>query len=258
MRTNLFAPVVLATLTLAASTSAPKEEKPEVPQGPPAFDVAGMDTTVKPCDDFDAYANGTWKKNNPVPPTESRWGGFNILAKENLEVKVKGIIDELLAKKDAKKGSEEQLVSDLYRSFMDTVTIEKLGVTPLKPWFDRIDGMKDIGEYAVLAGELQKIGVSQFIGMGAMADMRNSKMNTLYSSQAGLSLGERSYYDKTDSGMVRIRAEFVKHVDTMFGLAGLPEKNAGATLLAFETGLAKLQLTNIQTRNPEIYKAVPF
>ena len=62
----------------------------------PAFDVSGMDKTVKPCDDFDQFANGNWKKQNPIPSTEGAWGAFNILDKETREVKIKGIVKDLL------------------------------------------------------------------------------------------------------------------------------------------------------------------
>ncbi len=249
--------LIIALVGLTACTTKPKMNKTAHPTAP-AFDVADMDTTVKPCNDFDQFANGIWKEKNPVPSTESRWGAFNILAKENLEVKVKSIIDTLMVGKEAAKGSTPQLVGDFYHSYMDTTTLEQLGATPLKPWMDRIDALKDLKEQANLSGEYARLGVSTFVGLSAEADMQNSKMNILYSAQDGLSLGERSYYEKTDSAMVNIRKEFVQHVDRMFGLAGLPEKNVGEAILKFETGLAKLQLTNIQRRDPDIYKKVTF
>jgi putative endopeptidase len=242
---------------LSACTSKP-EMADNKPPAVPAFDVSGMDTTANPCDDFDRFANGTWKDKNPVPSTESRWGAFAILAKENLEVKVKSIIDTLLVRKDAEKGSTAQLVADFYRSYMDTATLEKLGATPLKPWMDRIDSLASLEDFAALSGAYGRIGVSSFVSLYAQPDQQNSRMNTLYSDQGGLSLGERSYYEKTDSAMVNIRKEFVQHVDTMFALAGLAEEHPGQTILAFETGLAKLQLTNIQRRDPAIYRKLAF
>lgn len=229
-----------------------------VPLDALAFDPAAMDTSAGPCDDFDRFANGRWLDHNPVPPTESRWGSFNILAKENLEVKVRGIIEELLTRKDLPTGTDEQLIADLYRSYMDTGTIEQLGASPLKPYFDRIDAITSVQDHAALAGRMQRMGVGQWLMFSARPDMRNSRVNTLFSAQGGLSLGERSYYDKMDTGMVRIRAEFVKYVDTLFGLAGLPEKDAGARILAFETALAQLQLTNIQARDPQIWTRMAF
>ena len=249
--------LLLPLVALAACTSEPKMPETQTPKVP-AFDVAGMDTTAKPCDDFDRFANGTWKDKNPVPATESRWGAFGILAKENLEVKMKSIIEKLMTEKNAKKGSTPQLVGDFYRSYMDTVTLEKLGATPLKPWMDRIDALSNLKEQAALSGEYARLGSSSFVGLYAQPDQQNSKMNTLWSDQDGLSLGERSYYEKTDSAMVNIRKEFVHHVDTMFSLAGLSEKNVGQTILDFETGLAKLQLTNIERRDPSIYTKMAF
>lgn len=94
--------LLLPLVALAACTSEPKMPETQTPKVP-AFDVAGMDTTAKPCDDFDRFVNGTWKDKNPVPATESRWGAFGILAKENLEVKMKSIIEKLMTEKDAKK-----------------------------------------------------------------------------------------------------------------------------------------------------------
>lgn len=230
----------------------------QAPPRVPAFDATGMDTSASPCVDFDRFANGKWKDNNPVPSTESRWGAFGILAKENLEVKVKGIIDTLLTRNDAPKGSTAQLVGDFYRSYMDTATLEQLGATPLKPWLDRIDALKNLQEQAALAGELGRLGVSSFVGLYAQPDQQNSKMNVLYSDQSGLSLGERSYYESTDSAMANIRKEFTGHVDKMFSLAGIADPAPGTSILAFETGLAKLSLTNIQRRNPSIYSKIAF
>ena len=98
----------------------------------PAFDLTTMDTTVKPCVDFDGYVNGNWKKHNPIPSTEGSWGSFDILDKETREVKIKGIINELLAMDNPKKGTEPQLIAGYYRSYMDTVTIAKRGISPIK------------------------------------------------------------------------------------------------------------------------------
>lgn len=249
----------LSSLALfAACTSEPKMTETDTAPKVAAFDVANMDTTIRPCDDFDSFANGNWKKNNPVPSTEWRWGAFNMLAKENLEVKIRGIVDELMAGPESPKGSTAQLVGDFYRSYMDTARLEELGAAPLKPWMDQIDAVKDLKAQAQLSGRLARLDVGSFLGLYADADMHNSHMNILYVGQDGLSLGERSYYEKTDSAMLNIRKEFVQHVDKMFSLAGLPEQHAGETILKFETGLAKLQLTNIERRDPDIYKKITF
>jgi len=216
----------------------------------PAFEVSSIDSTVQPCEDFDGFVNGNWKKLNPIPSTESRWGAFNVLDKENKEVRLKGIILTLAEQKDLKKGTEEQQISDFYRSFLDTATIDKLGITPLKPYLDKINGVQSLADWIKVSGDLQNIGIPAPFGFGVDADARNSKMNAVYEGQDGLSLGEKSYYERQDSSTKNVRTEFVSHVDKQFSQAGFTDKEPGKTVLDFETKIAKLQLSNVQLRDP--------
>jgi putative endopeptidase len=216
----------------------------------PAFEVSSIDSTVQPCDDFDGFVNGNWKKLNPIPSTESRWGAFNVLDKENKEVRLKGIILTLAEQKDLKKGTEEQQISDFYRSFLDTATIDKLGITPLQPYLDKINTVQSLKDWTKVSGELQNIGISCPFGFAIDADARNSKMNAVYEGQDGLSLGEKSYYERQDSSTKNVRSEFVAHVNKQFEQAGFKDTDPGKTVLDFETKVAKIQLTNVQLRDP--------
>ncbi|SDF18401.1 putative endopeptidase [Dyadobacter soli] len=249
-----------AALALVVSLAGCKKEKEETDTTKvPGFELTSLDSTAKACDDFDAYANGGWKKNNPIPGTESRWGAFGILDKENKEVRLKGIIEEITKVQDRKKGSEEQQIADYYQSFLDTATVEKRALEPLKPYLDKINAVTSLKDLAAVTGELQKVGVETVTGFGVEGDLRNSKVNILYQGQDGLSLGERSYYDRTDSSTVKVRGEFVKHVDKMFSMAGFPDANPGQTILDFETKVAKLQLTNVELRDPvKTYNKMAF
>jgi predicted metalloendopeptidase len=216
----------------------------------PAFDISSIDSTVNPCDDFDQFVNGNWKKNNPIPSTESRWGAFNVLDKQNKEVRLKGIIQDLAGKTDLKKGTEEQQISDFYRSFYDTATVEKLGITPLQPYLDKINAVQTLAEWVKVSGELQNLGISTVAAFAIDADARNSKMNAVYENQDGLSLGEKSYYERQDAETKTVRDEFVKHIDKQFTQAGFKDANPGKTILDFETKLAKIQLSNVELRDP--------
>ncbi|MGX5855322.1 M13 family metallopeptidase [Dyadobacter jiangsuensis] len=249
-----------AALALVVSLAGCKKEKEETDTTKvPGFDVSSLDSTAKACDDFDTYANGGWKKKNPIPGTESRWGAFGILDKENKEVRLKGIIEEITKVQDRKKGTEEQQIADYYQSFLDTTTVEKRALEPLKPYLDKINAVASLKDLAAVAGEMQKVGVETVTGFGVEGDLRNSKVNILYQGQDGLSLGERSYYDRTDSSTVKVRGEFVKHIDKMFSMAGFPEANPGQTILDFETKVAKLQLTNVELRDPvKTYNKMAF
>ncbi|MGV3603336.1 MAG: M13 family metallopeptidase [Dyadobacter fermentans] len=249
-----------AALALVVTLAGCKKEKEETDATKvPGFDVSSLDSTAKACEDFDTYANGGWKKKNPIPGTESRWGAFGILDKENKEVRLKGIIEEIAQGKDRKKGSEEQQIADYYQSFLDTATVEKRALEPLKPYLDKINAVASLKDLAAVAGEMQKVGVETVTGFGVEGDLRNSKVNILYQGQDGLSLGERSYYDRTDSSTVKVRGEFVQHIDKMFTMAGFTDANPGQTILDFETKLAKLQLTNVELRDPvKTYNKMAF
>ena len=62
-----------------------------------SIDLADMDTTVNPAADFDAYANGGWKKRFPIPDEKSRFGAFDLLA-DTGEVQVQTLITEIATK----------------------------------------------------------------------------------------------------------------------------------------------------------------
>ncbi len=241
---------LMASVVIVSASCNKEKDKESTAEKVPGFSLTSLDSTVKACDDFDSYVNGGWKKLNPIPGTESRWGAFGILDKENKEVSLKGIIQEITDNKDRKKGSEEQQIADYYQSFLDTTTVEKRGIEPLKEYLDKINAVKSLKDLASVAGELQKVGVSTVVGFGVEGDLKNSKMNVLYEGQDGLSLGEKSYYERTDSSTVKVRTEFVKHVDNMFGFANFKDANPGKTVLDFETKVAKLQLSNVELRDP--------
>jgi predicted metalloendopeptidase len=69
----------LALNAVAAPDSVDAQVAPPVPR----FSIGYMDPSVDPTKDFYHFADGTWVKNNPVPPDKSRWGSFNELAERN-------------------------------------------------------------------------------------------------------------------------------------------------------------------------------
>ncbi len=130
---------------------------------PPALTPADMDLSVKPGDDFYHYAGGTWLKDHPVPPDQTRWGSFNILIEHNKDV-LHGILDDCAAAAakggdDAPAGSNKQKVGDFYASGMDETTIEADGVRPLAPYFAKIDTLKDAADLPALLAAMHKSAV---------------------------------------------------------------------------------------------------
>ena len=75
------------------------------------FDVANLDRTCKPCDDFHQFAVGGWLKNNPIPAQYPVWGSFITLADKNQEA-LRGILESAAANSSATAGSNEQKIGD--------------------------------------------------------------------------------------------------------------------------------------------------
>ena len=157
-----------------ASTSNPDGGKNIVtPAGKMKFiDPANMNLAVRPQDDFYEYANGTWLKNTPIPAAEARWGSFNELQDFNQNA-LKTICEEL-AQKPGAKGSLSQKVGDFYAVGMDSASIEKAGMSPLKPYLDRVNGVKNFeGLLEEIAQEYSE-GMGAIFGMGVRQDAKNS------------------------------------------------------------------------------------
>ncbi len=219
----------------------------------PALDPANMDLTVKPCVDFYQYANGTWLKNNPIPPEYSRWGSFQELAEKNNLV-LKEILEEAARSADAKKSTSTQKIGDFYFTGMDSVRIETLGAGPIEADLRRIAALHGVAEIQEELARFHQYGVGGVFGLSANQDQKNSTQIVAHLSQGGLGLPDRDYYVSDDAKLKQIREEYVGHVVAMFKLVGedaaKAEKEA-ATVLAFETRLAKASFTRVERRDPE-------
>ena len=73
------------------------------------FDLANLDRSVSPCDDFFQFADGGWIKNHPIPPAYPRWAAFDVLRDHNEDV-LRQILDE--AAKDKSYGARIEPAED--------------------------------------------------------------------------------------------------------------------------------------------------
>jgi len=98
------------------------------------FDLANLDRSVSPCDDFYKFANGGWMKNNPVPADRSTWATYSKLMDRN-EEELHEILEEAAKDKSATPGSNWQKIGDYYATCTDESAIETAGLKPLDPIF---------------------------------------------------------------------------------------------------------------------------
>ncbi len=217
------------------------------------FDAKGMDTKIRPQDDFFHHANGGWMKAHPIPPAESRWGSF-VELRYKTDYQLRDILAELESKRSLPKGSPEQIIRDFQRSGMDMKRRNELGIRPLDALRKKIATAKDAAALKTLIGELHRIGVGIFFGSGIGQDSKNSERYILHVAQDGLGMPEREYYLKDDAESVRVRTAYLKHAEALFRLMGRTPAEAKAgteALMRIETILAKASMKKEDRRDPE-------
>lgn len=242
----------VALIVLAACGQQDAEPVAEVAKTPvvlgSGLNLDAMDKSVKPGDDFFSYMNGTWVKETEIPADKSRYGGFDIL-RDEAQDDVKVIVEES-ATGDFAKGTDEQKVGDLYKSYMNTELRNEIGITPLEVVFEQINAIGNYDDLAVYMAAARVRGASMPIDIDQLVDWNDADKYSMMVTQGGLGLPDREYYTLDDEKSADLRAAYVAHVSKMFDLAGLADGDAAAqTVMAFETCLAKQNMTKEDSRN---------
>jgi putative endopeptidase len=217
------------------------------------FDLANLDRSVSPCDNFFEFADGGWIKANPIPADYSSWGTFSVLQEHNQDI-LHDILEEAAKDKSAKPGSNWQKIGDYYAACMDESSIESAGLNPLEPAFERIAAIHDAASLEAEIARLQRNGVDAIFAFGPQQDFKDSTREIAGIRQGGLGLPERDYYLRDDEQSKQLRDGYVQHVTNMFKLAGDDAATAAAeakTVLDLETSLAKASMKRVDMRNPD-------
>ena len=220
-------------------------------QGPlkSGFDSATFDKSVRPQDDLFRHVNGGWLSKTEIPSDRPVYGTF-IQLDEKAEANLYALIEELAGNRDKKPGSTAQQVGDYYASFMDEAKLNALGADPLKPRLAEVDAIKDTRQLAEALGRLSVIGLPGPIGGYIEADAGDPTQVALYLFQGGTALPDRDYYLKDDAKFAAYREKYVEYLTKVFTLAGRPRPADDAkTVLALETDLAKVQWTQVESRD---------
>jgi putative endopeptidase len=242
--------VVAAPVCLAQTFATPADNGPTVaPKKPVIFDLSAIDKSADPCTDFYQYVCGNWKKDNPIPSDQVRWGRFNELSDRNNYL----LYTELKAAADAPKTPLQRQYGDFFGACMNTAEVDKLGVKPLEPELEAIAALSSSKDLAAFNAKQMKRGGGGFLGVGVTQDQKDSSQQIAATGQGGLTLPDRDYYLNPDARYATIRKQYTDHMVKMFKLLGDTDDKAVAEandVMQIETALAKGSMDRVAMRDP--------
>ena len=202
--------------------------------GAQGLDLAGMDKSVDPGDDFFGYANGGWLKVTEIPADRPSYGVFDAIA-EKVNERTADLI------KGAGKSAndpEARKIGDYYDAFMDENAIESKGLAPLKPELEEINRIADKSELARVLGSQLRADVDplnstnfytdRLFGIWVSPDFNNPTHNVPYLLQGGLGLPDRDNYLSSEKNDVELQVKYREHITTILKLAEMPDADASA------------------------------
>ena len=200
-------------------------------QGP---DVAGVDKSVDPGDDFFGYANGGWLKVTEIPADRPSYGVFDAIAEKVNE----RTADLIRGAGKSANDPEARKIGDYYDAFMDENAIESKGLNPIKPELEEINHIADKNELArVLGSELRadvdplnstNFYTDRLFGIWVSPDFNNPTHDVPYLLQGGLGLPDRDNYVSTEKTDVELQDKYRGHIATVLKLAQISDADAKA------------------------------
>ena len=199
------------------------------------IDVAAMDKTVKPGDDFYAYANGAWQKATEIPADRSNTGA-HLIAFLNTEKQQNELLAGILGGSPA-AGSNEAKIKDYQTAYMDQAGIDAAGLAPVQGDLARFAAIADTAQLSKVLGEQTRVDVDIFNS----TDLRTENLFGLFVTQAlttdevvpyilqgGLGMPEREYYLSSDPKMAGLRTKYKTYLVDLLTAAGMTDPPARA------------------------------
>lgn len=215
------------------------------------INLAFMDTTVNPQDDFFMYVNGKWVDSTEIPDEYTTWGSFNELRKKT-DADALALLEKASDNKELDASSDQAKAVFLYQSIMDTLRRNEKGIQPLQPYLAKIGAITNKADLQAYLTEMQQYGGAGFFGFTVRADAKDSNTNAAYIYPSRLGLPDRDYYVGEDSDSKEKREKYKSHITRMLQFLGDSPQDAAksaAQILAFEIGLAEPQLDKVERRD---------
>lgn len=217
----------------------------------PGINVSYMDKSVRPNDDFFSFVNGTWIKDTEIPADKTRWGSFDQL-RQQTDYDALAILKEAASNPKYTSDTDQGKATNLYKTIIDTLGRNKLGIAPLKPYLAKINAVKTVADLQKLMIESEPYGGIGFAGIGIGADAKDSNRNVVSVGPGSLGLPDRDYYIADDADSKEKREKYLQHVARMLEFLGdkpaVAKANANK-ILAIETAMSRPRLDRVERRD---------
>ncbi len=261
--------LAIATLSLAACTpktpeaGMPAASQPATPAAPTSgIDLAAIDKTVAPGDDFYLYANGLWQQSAKIPDDRASIGVFYTVF-QKAEKRLSDLVQSL-QKTNPAAGSNERKIVDYYTAYMDEAGIESRGLAPLQAQLDSVTAISDTASLSsylgsTLRADVDPINATNFytphlLGLFVAQALEDPSKNVGYLLQGGLGMPDREYYLSSDQAMVANREAYKAYITALLTQAGDKDADTQAkAVFDLETQIAKAQASVVDTQ--DIHKA---
>jgi len=236
---------------MADSANSPVANTAEPVLGSFGLDLSYQDSSVRPGDNFFRYANGVWLDTFEIPSDRSDYGSFTVLS-DRSDDRVKSIIDDL-TNTEPVQGSMEQKISDYYLSYMNTDSLNELGILPLRQGLAQIEAIASVSDLIAAFGRARLDTTASPVSFYIGADRADPDQHQLVLSVGGTSLPDRDYYLLDTERFVEVRQQFIVHISRMLEFADIENTAAKAeAVLALETAIAEHMWPRAQRRNRDL------
>jgi putative endopeptidase len=240
-------PVCLAIACLAGGANAEDAAKPLY--GAWGFDLTAMDRQIKPGDDFNRYASGSWLARTEIP-ADKPMASLRYAMTDRTQARLHDLMEAVAAAAPAQPVSLQDKVGLFYKAFMDERRLEALGAKPIEPELQAIRDAHDRKDIVALMGRNNDEFYGTIFSLNTDADLKDITRYAVYVSQAGLGLPDRDYY--LEPGFAAQKAAYRQYVAQLLTLVQWPDPQASAAaVVAFEARIAAVSWTKAQQRDVE-------
>lgn len=222
-------------------------------QFPQIIDATALKESVDPCDDFYEFSCGAWIEQTVIPSDRKAVYRQSTPMMDAVDVRLNQILESYAQGHFEIPATYATKLADFYKSCMSVDANVGLTTKFLKNKIEQIKKYKTSEDWARLVGELQLTGSSLF-NMGSMQDYNDSETVLTDLSQAGIVLGNPSYYLDKDDKAIEIRVQYKKYVTQSFMLLGAKKEKAqkiAEMILRLETNLAQNSYSVTDQSDPD-------